>query len=100
MADTNENKAPVPGRNPSVGRAVHYASLGKCLAATITEVTPLEGDDAAQADVENWDQDQRCRVGLAVLNPPGFLPALFQESGVWQDAAHKRSGTWHWPERV
>lgn len=89
---------------PSVGRIVHYVSYGtpggeytsQCRAAIITEVVPIEGADAAQAEVENWDEDQRCRVSLAVLNPTG----MFFNTGLWQDEAHKRGGTWHWPERT
>ena len=94
---------------PTVGRIVHYVSHGtpvrgdgtqaytkQCRAAIVTEVVPLEGADAAQADIENWDEDQRCRVGLAVLNPTG----MFFNQGLWQDEAHKAGGTWHWPERA
>jgi hypothetical protein len=89
---------------PSVGRIVHYVSYGtpggeytsQCRAAIITEVVPITGDDAAQAEIENWDADQRFRVGLAVFNPTG----MFFNTGLCQDEAHKRGGTWHWPERV
>jgi hypothetical protein len=91
-------------QTPSVGRIVHYRSYGtpggeytsQCRAAIITEVLPLEGDDAAQAEIEQWDESQRCRVSLAVLNPTG----MFFNTGLFQDEAHKQGGTWHWPERV
>lgn len=87
---------------PSIGQTVHYVSYGtpggeyipQCRAAIVTEVTPVQGDDAAQADIENWDEDQRYRVSLAVLNPTG----LFFVVRLWRDDAAKRSGTWHWPE--
>jgi hypothetical protein len=91
-------------QTPSVGRIVHYVSYGtpggeynsECRAAIITEVVPLEGQEAAQADVESWPEDQRCRVGLAVLNPTG----MFFRQSCHQDEPHKRAGSWHWPERV
>lgn len=46
---------------PSVGRVVHYVSYGtprgeytsQCRAAIITEVVPLEGEEAALAEVES-----------------------------------------------
>jgi len=88
---------------PTVGRVVHYVSYGtpggeytsQCRAAIITEVVPLEGQEAALAEVESWDEDQRCRVGLAVMNPTG----MFFNQGVHQDEHNKRGGSWHWPER-
>lgn len=89
---------------PTIGQIVHYVSYGTpggeytshCRAAIITAVTPLEGSDAAQADIENWDADQRFRVSLAVLNPTG----LFFDTGLSRDDSFKRGGTWHWPEQV
>lgn len=89
---------------PSVGRVVHYVSYGtprgeytsQCRAAIITEVVPLEGEEAALAEVESWPEDQRCRVGLAVMNPTG----MFFNQGVHQDEHSKLGGSWHWPERV
>ncbi|MFJ2650865.1 hypothetical protein ACIO1C_29620 [Streptomyces sp. NPDC087420] len=91
-------------QKPSVGRIVHYVSYGtpggeytsQCRAAIITEVAPLEGNDAAQADIENWDEGQRCSVSLAVLNPGG----MFFNTRLFQDETAQRGGTWHWPERV
>ncbi len=79
---------------PSVGRVVHYRSLGtpggeytsECRAAVVTEVVkpgrPEQGDPA--------------RVALAVLNPSG----LFFNDDIPQDEGAKAGGTWHWPERV
>jgi hypothetical protein len=89
---------------PSVGRIVHYVSYGtpggeytsQCRAAIITEVVPLEGDDAAQAEIEQWNESERRRVGLAVLNPTG----MFFDQNVPQAEPIHRGGTWHWPERV
>lgn len=89
---------------PSVGRIVHYQSFGtpggeyasQCRAAIVTEVHPITGDEAAQADIEHWDADQRFRVDLCVLNPKG----IFHDFGLHQDESNKRGGTWHWPERV
>lgn len=89
-----------PAMTPSIGQIVHYVSyrtpggkyIPQCQDAIITEVTPLEGEDAAQADIENWDDDQRFHVSLAVLNPPELFFKRFQ------DEAHKRGGTWHWPD--
>lgn len=86
---------------PSVGATVHYVSFGtpggeyqsQCRAAVVTEVVPLEGTEAAQAEIENWDDDQRCRIGVAVLNPTG----LFFNTGLHQDEREHRGGTWHWP---
>ncbi|MFJ5103166.1 hypothetical protein [Streptomyces sp. NPDC088554] len=88
---------------PSIGRIVHYVSYGtpggehasQCRAAIVTEVTPLEGNDVAQADIESCDEDQRCRVSLAVLNPTG----MFFNAGVFQSESARSGGTWHWPER-
>lgn len=88
---------------PSVGRVVHYVARGSadgrfppaCRAALVTEVTPITGEEAAQAEIESWDEDQRCRVSLAVLNPTG----LFFDQGLHQDEANKAGGSWHWPER-
>jgi hypothetical protein len=79
------------GQAPSVGRIVHYRSLGsaggrfasECRAAVVTEVGRELADGAE-------------RVGLAVLNPSG----LFFDTDIPQDEAGKAAGTWHWPERV
>lgn len=89
---------------PSVGRVVHYVSYGtpggeytsQCRAAIVTEVVPIDGEEAVQAEIESWDEDQRCRVGVAVLNPTG----MFFNTGLHQDESGKRGGTWHWPERT
>lgn len=78
---------------PSVGRVVHYVSLGtpggeyesECRAAVITEV---EDPDSVDADL--------AKLGLAVLNPEG----MFFNRRVLFDGGGKRGGTWHWPERV
>lgn len=67
---------------PSVGRVVHYASLGSadgefppaCRAAIVTDV---DGD----------------RLRLAVLNPEGLFFSAWRAFG-------DRPGQWHWPERV
>ena len=93
---------------PSVGRIVHYVSHGtplrgdgsqafpsECRAAVITEVVPLAGTDAAQAEIEQWDAEARYTVGLCVMNPTG----LFLNQGLHYDP-NKQGGTWHWPERV
>ena len=87
---------------PSVGRIVHYVSYGtpggeyqsECRAAIVTEVEPLTGMDAAQAEVEQWDVEARHTVGLCVLNPTG----QFFNRGLHY-SPNKRAGTWHWPER-
>lgn len=91
-------------QQPTVGRIVHYRSYGTpggeypsvCRAAVITEVVPLKGEEAGQAEVESWDESQRCRVGLAVLNPEG----MFFNRAVHQDEHNTHGGTWHWPERA
>lgn len=78
---------------PSIGRIVHYVSLGSaggeypsvCRAATITE---LDADPDANPD--------DVFVGLAVLNPEG----MFFNRTVLQDEDDKTGGTWHWPERI
>jgi hypothetical protein len=93
---------------PSVGRIVHYVSHGtppradgtqayaaECRAAVVTEVVPLEGGDAAQAEIEQWDEEARVDVGLCVLNPTG----QFFNRGLHYDP-NKAGGTWHWPEKV
>lgn len=89
---------------PSVGRVVHYVARGSadgvfpavCRAAIVTEVVPLEGKEAALAEVESWGEGQRCRVGLAVLHPDGLLFA----KAIHQDEHSKLGGSWHWPEQV
>lgn len=87
--------------SPSVGRIVHYVSLGTpvredgtqaypslCRAAIITEVS------------EHPDADGS--VGLAVLNPTGQFfdrNVPHAEDKAAGTATHP-GGTWHWPERV
>ena len=109
-----------PMTTPSVGRIVHYVSLGSaggeypsvCRAAIITEV----------------DATDDTRIGLAALNPTGAffhplgmggvehveLPPRTADTGnivsTWEDGSQSDSGvrartqhlpgTWHWPERV
>ena len=76
---------------PSVGRVVHYVSLGSqggkfpstCRAAIITQVGPQIG----LATLGPY--------GLAVLNPTGMF---FQENVDYDETG--KPGTWHWPERV
>lgn len=82
---------------PSIGRVVHYVSLGspggeytsQCRAAVITEV----------------DSTDDRRIGLAVLNPTGqFFHSLLTGGCEYFEpnsgARETRGGTWHWPERV
>jgi hypothetical protein len=81
----------------SVGRAVHYTSLGsapqdrvqqypsKCRAATITEVVDLSAGI----------------VHLTVMNPEGFQFAkdvAFDVEGLALNG-QPTPGTWHWPEK-
>ena len=84
----------------SIGRIVHYVSLGsaggeytsQCRAAIISEV----------------DSTDDRRIGLVALNPTGmFFHALsdggceyFEPANVVGGAREVRGGTWHWPERV
>lgn len=87
---------------PSVGRIVHYVSFGTpggeypsvCRAAIVTEVVPETDDNLALGEVEHWDEEAMCRVGLAVMNPTG----MFFNSPIRWDP-NKAGGTWHWPER-
>ena len=73
---------------PSVGRIVHYVSLGtpggeygqECRAAVITEV----------------QNDPRTSAGLCVLNPTG---QFFNRAVPYDGAVEPEGGTWHWPER-
>lgn len=84
---------------PMVTNAVHYVSYGTpggeyssmCRAAIITQVLPLEGDDAGQAYIEQWPQESTFRVGLCVLNPTGLF---FREDVPYDPNA--TPGTWHW----
>ncbi len=80
---------------PSVGRTVHYVSLGsaggeygqECRAAIVTAV------DSVEAEI----------VSLAVLNPGGLFFDRRREHAEPQqtaDGAVLVGGTWHWPERV
>lgn len=81
----------------SVGRSVHYTSLGsapqdgvqqyppKCRAATITEVVDLSAGT----------------VHLTVMNPEGFQFAkdvVFDVEGLSLNGS-ATPGTWHWPEK-
>lgn len=87
---------------PSVGRVVHYRAPGSgddryppaCRAAIVTEVHPLTGEMAALAEVESWDEDQRCTASLAILNPTG----IHFRTGVPESAVNAPY-CWHWPER-
>ncbi len=88
-------------QKPSVGRVVHYVSLGtpirpdgsqaftaQCRAAVITEV-----------DDPNGANEDLNRVGLCVLNPTGqFFHSL--TAGGCRYSDDRDGGTWHWPERV
>jgi hypothetical protein len=79
------------GQAPSVGRTVHYQSLGSAdgkypslaRAAIITELVP-----------EKSTPDYPC-VSLCVLNPEGMQ---FVRNVVF--AREPRSGCWSWPPRV
>ena len=74
--------------NPTVGRIVHYVSLGsrrgeypegECRAAVVTETA----EDGAT-------------VSLFVISPDG----AHHRRGVVEDPSPKpATGTWHWPER-
>ena len=74
---------------PSVGRIVHYVSLGtpggeygkECRAAVVTEV----------------QDDPRTSASLCVLNPAG---QFFNRAVPYDGADEPEGGSWHWPERV
>lgn len=75
--------------NPTVGRIVHYVSLGSrrgeypegaCRAAIVTEVS----EDGAH-------------VNLCVVNPTGLH---FRDGVVEDPSPTPATGTWHWPERA
>jgi hypothetical protein len=84
---------------PTVGRVVHYVSLGtpggeytsQCRAAIVTEVVDVGGP----YDAESQNAVPREPLGLAVFNPSGMF---FNEAE--HDEFDKAGGTWHWPERV
>jgi hypothetical protein len=84
-------------QSPSVGRVVHYVSMGSpiradgtqqykslCRAATLTEVDP----------------DEDGLVGLCVLNPTGMFFHSLLNGGSLLDASGVAGGSWHWPERL
>lgn len=87
---------------PSVGRIVHYVSYGtpggeytsQCRAAVVTEVGPLYEPSSGHV------------VGLCVLNPEGmyFTRDVEPDEGApfvaGMERRPRRSGSWHWPERV
>lgn len=84
-------------QQPSIGRIVHYKSLGsadgslepECRAAIVTEVGQVEANEQDPAG----DGTQRTTVGLCVMNPTGlFLNRQVLEGDF--------PGGWHWPERV
>lgn len=70
---------------PSIGRVVHYVSMGHSLGTYSSTCRA-----AIVTDVKN-----DTTVGLAVLGPRGvfFYEELTLDAG-------KAGGTWHWPERV
>lgn len=79
------------GHVPSIGRVVHYVSLGSadgrypavCRAAVVTQVFGGPPNEPPQF------------VHLCVINPEGFF---FPHNVPYSDA--KEPGSWHWPERV
>lgn len=84
-------------QKPSIGRIVHYKSLGsadgslgsECRAAIVTEVGEVEVNENTLAG----DGVYRTAVGLCVMNPTGlFLNRQVLEGDF--------PGGWHWPERV
>ena len=78
-------------QKPSVGRIVHYVSYG----TPGGEYLP-EHRAAIITNIGTTGEDGRTVVGLCVLNPTGMFFNLI----VNQDEVEKKSGTWHWPERV
>ncbi|MFG2404290.1 hypothetical protein ACGFR8_08100 [Streptomyces brevispora] len=85
---------------PTVGRTVHYVSLG----------TPVRPDGSQQfpavcraAIVTEVDPAEQGRVGLVVLNPSGQFFHPLSAGGCEHVAVGEQraaGGTWHWPERV
>lgn len=84
-------------QNPSVGRVVHYLSEGSpvlpdgsqkyasvCRAAIVTAVPEVQVPEGNLAS-------------LCVLNPTGMF---FRADVEYVQDGPRRSGTWHWPERV
>ena len=81
----------------SVGRSVHYTSLGsapqdgvqqypsECRAATVTKVVDLDTGT----------------VHLTVMNPEGFQFAkdVLFDQGLLDLNGAPTPGTWHWPEK-
>lgn len=82
---------------PSVGRAVHYVSLGTPLRSDGSQAFPSQ---CRAATVTEVDADDPGRVGLAVTNPTGtFFHPLSAGGSVYADCGQV-GGSWHWPERV
>ncbi|MFD0208960.1 hypothetical protein ACFVH9_07470 [Streptomyces hirsutus] len=81
---------------PSVGRTVHYRSLGTPVREDGTQEFPPQCRAAIITEVEA-DSDL---VGLAVLNPTGTFFHSLAAGGCAHDEALAFGGTWHWPERV
>ncbi len=80
---------------PSVGRAVHYVSHARCVAAVMTRVPA----DAAAALAAALDGDPDAVAETADLVVFDTAMLLFV-AAVPHDEDRYRHCTWHWPERV
>jgi hypothetical protein len=82
----------------SVGRIVHYTSLGSAPQDGVQKYAP----ECRAAIITRVDDLPQGLVSLAVLNPEGF----FFTQGVAFDTeklalnGSATPGTWHWPERT
>ena len=102
---------PPPVQLPSVGRAVHYVSLGSaggeyssvCRAATIAEVGAWMNTLVSGGTVDPDDGVKR-RTVVQEGSPQACALEIHNPTGVFFNTCHhnedKTPGTWHWPERV
>jgi len=88
---------------PSVGRIVHYVSVGSPLRADGTQQYTRQCRAAVITEVDEHDPGL---IGLVALNPTGFFFHSLAEGGCHQQSLPEGSsepydgGSWHWPEKV
>jgi len=81
---------------PTVSRVVHYQSYGTPVEEDGKQVYPMACRAAVVTEVVPSNVEERCWVGLAVLNPEGLY--FNRNIGYHDPEDGPVGGTWHWPE--